>query len=111
MKYFILGLVSLTVILHYCNNIDNQTSSPTQSLHTDIKILDGDTIVYNKEHIRLASINAPEIAHDNKAQCGAYQSMSRLEYYLTRIRPTSMIRIDRLGKDKYGRTIATIYIE
>ena len=116
MKYFILILVSLTVILHYCENqtptsSTTSSSSTTKYPHTTVKILDWDTIIYNDEHIRLASINAPEIAHWDKASdCWAYKSMSHLETYLTRIRPSSMIRILRHWHDKYWRTIATVYL-
>lgn len=114
MKYFIGILVFLTVTLHYCNNQPTSvaTSSPTKYPHIEVKILDWDTFVYNKEHIRLASINAPEIAHSGKpADCGWYRAMSRLEHYLTAIRPASMLRIERLGQDKYWRTLATVYID
>lgn len=114
MKYFIGILVFLTITLHYCNNQTTSvlTSSHKKYPHIEVKILDWDTIVYNNEHIRLASINAPEIKHwDKPTDCWAYQSMSHLENYLTRIRPVSMLRIERLGKDMYWRTIATIYID
>lgn len=112
MKYFISLLVLLVVILHYTHNSTTSTSSSTRYPHTQIKVLDWDTFVLNNEHIRLASINAPEIFHwDKPAQCWAYQSMARLEYYLTRIRPVSYLHITRLGTDKYGRTLATVQLE
>lgn len=62
MKLFLIGLVSLVSVLHFFHN-STPTSTPKQYPHTTVKILDGDTIIYNNEHIRLASINAPEIFH------------------------------------------------
>lgn len=110
MKYFLLILIPILVIHYYVAS--PSTSSSTQYLHTTVKILDGDTFIYNKEHIRLIGMNAPEIDHWDKAsQCWAYQSMSRLEYYLTRIRPASMLRIERKGTDKYWRTLALVYVD
>ena len=110
MKYFILVLIFVTVFSHY--HIQNNTSSPKQYQPNNIKILDGDTFVLKGEHIRLIGINAPEIKHgDKQSQCWAYQSMARLEYYLTRIRPISYLHITRLGTDKYGRTLATVQLE
>ena len=110
MKLFLIGLVSLVCVLHFFHN-STTTSSPTQYPHTTVKILDGDTFILNGEHVRLIGMNAPEIFHwDKKADCGAYQSMARLEYYLTRIRPQSDIQIQREGKDKYWRTLALVFI-
>lgn len=109
MKYFLLILIPILVIHYYVSS--PTTSSSTQYPHTTVKILDGDTFILNGEHIRLLGINAPEIFHwDKKADCWAYQSMSRLEYYLTRIRPKSDIQIQREGKDKYWRTLALVFI-
>lgn len=126
MKLFLIGLVSLICVLHFFHNstttsTPNQVGmrnaehwaySPTQYPHTTVKILDGDTFILNGEHVRLIGMNAPEIYHEwkGKADCWAYQSMARLEYYLTRIRPKSDIQIQREGKDKYWRTLALVFI-
>ncbi len=110
MKLFLIGLVSLVSVLHFFHN-STPTSTPKQYPHTTVKILDGDTFVLNGEHIRLIGLNAPEIFHwDKKADCWAYQSMARLEYYLTRIRPVTDIQIQREWKDKYNRTLAIVFI-
>lgn len=109
MKYFIIGVILISAALHYRAT---ETSSPTQYPHKEIKILDGDTFILNWEHIRLIGINAPEIRHaDERADCWAYQSMSQLEHYLTRIRSVSFLQIQRHGFDKYNRTLATVTIE
>ena len=55
-------------------------------------------------------MNAPEIYHEGKgkAECGAYQSMSELENILKN--SGQEIRLERLGKDKYDRTLALVFL-
>ncbi|MBC7623589.1 MAG: thermonuclease family protein [Aeromicrobium sp.] len=71
-----------------------------------IGITDGDTITVLREKtpvkIRLADIDAPESAQPfgNRAK----QTLSDLAF-------GKVVRVDARGKDKYRRTLATIYID
>lgn len=83
----------------------------------DIYVIDGDTIIVDRERIRLVGFDAPEIRH---ARCDAelalgLEAKARL---LTLIvdacgplakAPASCLDIARLPRpDRYGRTLATV---
>lgn len=70
-----------------------------------VRVIDGDTIVVRSEHIRLAGINAPEI----KGQCADESAVALLakERVVELVMGANLV-IDRSGRDKYGRTLATV---
>ena len=73
------------------------------------RIIDGDTLVINNEHIRLIGIDAPEIHGCKKSGCVAgdpIKSKQSLENFV-RNKP---IKIKRFGNDKFGRTLAIITV-
>lgn len=78
---------------------------------------DGDTIRCGSEKVRIANIDAPELADSPKckdrrasyAWCdfnAGLQSRNALRTFLSRGRVT----IERLGMDSYGRTLAKISV-
>ncbi|WP_408585888.1 thermonuclease family protein [Novosphingobium sp.] len=78
---------------------------------------DGDTIRCGAERIRIANIDAPELPDSPKCQdrrrsyawCDyrkGYASRDALQRFLA----SGPARIDRIGQDKYGRTLARITI-
>ena len=68
-------------------------------------VVDGDTVWIDGEKIRLQSINAPEI----QGQCGREREVAqRATRRLSDILSSSSFHIERSGKDRYGRTLATL---
>jgi endonuclease YncB( thermonuclease family) len=75
-----------------------------------VRVLDGDTIVVGKEHIRLLGIDAPEMpGHCRKGRDCApgdpFQSKAMLEAAIT----GAKLVIHRVDKDRYGRTVADVF--
>jgi len=73
-------------------------------------VFDGDTFRTRRgEKIRLLGINTPEVAHGNQAgQAYGLQAKRRLTALLSN--QTVRLRMDREKRDKYGRTLAQVYL-
>ncbi len=69
---------------------------------SSIRISDGDTIRLNNQRIRLACIDAPE--SDQPFGSQATQRLSQL------IGNGSNLRVQSVDTDRYGRTIAKLYV-
>ncbi|MBM3384938.1 MAG: thermonuclease family protein [Betaproteobacteria bacterium] len=65
------------------------------------RAIDGDTVRCGNERIRLLQVYAAE-----KSDAGGAQARANLQWQLD----SGQIRIDRKGKDKYGRTLGDIYV-
>ncbi len=76
----------------------------------EIKVVDGDTIWIGDEKIRILGLDTPET---NNPECLAEQMLGeRATLYLKRwIDEVKVVRkgLER-GKDRYGRTLAEIYV-
>lgn len=71
-------------------------------------VIDGDTLRNGRERIRLVGIDAPELhgcPRNRTCAPGDGQASKRSLGRLT----TGRIRIERIGKDRYGRTLAHVY--
>lgn len=78
---------------------------PTKRHHC---VHDGDTIWWEGEKIRIAGIGAPELDADrDEVRRRAIASRDRLVQLLGAHRP----KIERLGEDCYGRTLAFLQID
>lgn len=78
---------------------------------TDIRIWDGDTFRVGSrggESVRIFNIDAPEIEGRCRFEIDLAQQ-SKLE--LARLMDGHQVRIQRQGKDRYGRTLAAISID
>jgi len=73
-------------------------------------IFDGDTFrTRSGERIRLLGINTPEVAHNNqREQPYARQAKRRLTQLI--MGKSVRLRLDKEKKDKYGRTLAQVYL-
>lgn len=73
-------------------------------------VFDGDTVRTKKgEKIRLLGINTPEIAHDKQpGQTLGNEAGQRLRELV--LGKTVRLRLDKERRDKYGRTLAHIYL-
>lgn len=69
-------------------------------------VVDGDTVWVDGEKIRLQSMDAPEI----NGRCTHERELAqRATQRLSEILSSSPFSVSRSGKDRYGRTLATIY--
>lgn len=70
-------------------------------------VVDGDTAWVNGEKIRISGIDAPEI--DGK--CAYERSLAqRAKSRLSALMSAEPFSVSRSGTDRYGRTLATIYL-
>ncbi|MFQ5344660.1 MAG: thermonuclease family protein [Mariprofundus sp.] len=73
-------------------------------------VFDGDTFRSKKgERIRLLGINTPEVAHDKQAE-QPYAKRARQRLMQLIMGKSVQLRLDKEKKDRYGRTLAHIYL-
>lgn len=73
-----------------------------------IRVIDGDTVALGAERIRLVDIDAPEIAHP---RCPAeLQRGLKARDRLAALLRGRDVQITRDGRDRYGRTLATLTV-
>lgn len=66
-------------------------------------VVDGDTLWFNGEKIRIAEIDTPEI----NGRCPAERALAlRARGRLVELLAAGPVRFQRVGKDRYGRTLA-----
>ena len=78
---------------------------------------DGDTILCGRERVRIANIDAPELpdspkCHDRRvsyAWCD-YRAGEASRAALVQLMSRGRVMIERLGTDRYGRTLATVSV-
>ncbi|MEW4469036.1 thermonuclease family protein [Parasphingorhabdus sp. JC815] len=74
--------------------------------------IDGDTLRCGDERIRLLAIDAPEMGGKCRGRTGRVcvdGDPDRAKAHLARLIGKGRLRIDRTGKDRYGRTVAVVY--
>lgn len=70
---------------------------------------DGDSLRCGSERVRLLGIDAPEMGHcQSGRRCAAGNPIASRDN-LRRLIARGPVRIDRVSKDRYGRTIAVVY--
>jgi endonuclease YncB( thermonuclease family) len=79
---------------------NNENKSKTKG--NEIRVIDGDTFIYQNKTIRLLCIDAPE-----KGQIGYQESTTALFQIIN----NQNLKIEEQGLDKYNRTLAWIYNE
>ncbi|MEX3008380.1 thermonuclease family protein [Hoeflea sp. TYP-13] len=90
-------------------------SSTAQSQRPEVRVIDGDTVEIDGERIRIANIDTPELrgakceAEYRLAKIAARRVEELLELHRIRIRRGDP-KDGRL-KDRYGRTLAIIYVD
>lgn len=73
--------------------------------------IDGDTIRCGQERIRLTAIDAPEMrGHCRKGRDCAPGDPVASKHALKSILSGATASIERLGKDRYGRTVADVLV-
>ena len=85
---------------------------PCISYAQTIKVTDGDTIRIGKERIRLIGYDTPEKGDNAKCYEEHKRAMYATNYLKSLIQDkTKQKDIRRTGKDRYGRTLAYLYID
>ncbi len=75
----------------------------------DWRVIDGDTIELAGERIRILDIDTPETF---RSQCDAEQQLGELAAArLAALLQGREIRLERQGEDRYGRTLAHVYVD
>lgn len=78
-------------------------------LNPSIRVIDGDTFDRGGERIRLANIDAPELHAGCRGEREtAWEARQAVAYWLRYGRD---IDIHRRGTDRYGRTLAVVYVD
>ncbi len=76
----------------------------------DYRAVDGDTLVFGKERIRIKNIDAPET---HPCRCALECDLGGKATVFTQLAvDTSTVTVERRErKDRYGRTIARVYVD
>lgn len=70
-------------------------------------VVDGDTAWVDGEKIRISGIDAPEI----EGKCSYERSLAqRAKHRLSELLSSEPFAVARAGRDRYGRTLATVYL-
>jgi micrococcal nuclease len=71
-------------------------------------IIDGDTVAFGQERVRIINIEAPGISEPNceREEIFALRSRQRLQELIT----AGPVRIERTGHDNIGRTLARLFL-
>ncbi|MFD1197432.1 thermonuclease family protein [Brucella gallinifaecis] len=97
------ALVTIIVFLP-----DNRQT--TESLTGSVYVIDGDTVVINKVHIRLLGIDAPEMAQNCQIAGRDYLCGREARNALRNRINGQPIRCETSDIDKYGRDLARCYL-
>lgn len=85
-------------------------SAPREALTGPVYVIDGDTVILGKIHIRLKGIDAPEM-QQQCVQAGTPYDCGREARNILRSRiGKSSIRCEKEGRDQYGRELARCYL-
>lgn len=84
-------------------------AAPVSASSQAISVTDGDTIRIGEERIRLLGLDTPEKGHH--AECLAERMLARLATErLEELLAGAEVVIERNGVDRFGRTLATVYV-
>jgi endonuclease YncB( thermonuclease family) len=75
----------------------------------EVRVIDGDTIRWGSERIRILNIDAPET--EGRARCNAERRLAALATMtLAELIMGEGLEIQRNGKDRFGRTLAYVRV-
>ena len=95
-----IGSFTLSSLLSFLPSIPSSSLSPSVEIE-NIRVIDGDTFIINElERVRVACINSAE-----KSTPEGIEDWHTAQDYFN---SSSTIFLDRIGLDKYGRTIASV---
>lgn len=76
-----------------------------------IGVYDGDTIRIGSERVRLLGFDTPELGHNARCAREARDASRARDFLKAEIARGGDIRVERSGTDRYGRTLAQLYID
>jgi len=82
------------------------SSMPPERLSGRARVIDGDTIAFGSERLRLHGIDAPEISQLCERDGHDYRCGEEARDALIRILGRGFIACDAAGRDRYGRRLA-----
>lgn len=85
-------------------------SVPKEALNGPVYVIDGDTVVLGKIHIRLKGIDAPEMEQQCVRAKTAYECGKEARNILRARIGRSSIRCEKEGRDQYNRDLARCYL-
>lgn len=110
-----LAVFTLLVLAAAPNDIHGAQAGGCLAVGHDICVIDGDTITFHSERIRIANIDAPEIGHP---QCDAERRLGLVaRKRLAALLGSGQVDIKRVDPksgrmtDRYSRTLGTVYID
>ncbi|MBR7653965.1 thermonuclease family protein [Brucella oryzae] len=84
--------------------------APKEALNGPAYVIDGDTVVVGKRHIRLKGIDAPEMQQQCVRARAAYDCGKEARNILRARISRSSIRCETEGRDQYSRDLARCYL-
>lgn len=70
------------------------------------RIVDGDSLAFGSQRVRLAGIDAPELHQE----CGGWQAGQEARLYLGWLISARPVACDYSGQDRYGRQLGTCFV-
>jgi len=83
---------------------------PRESATGSVYVIDGDTVILNKAHIRLLGIDAPEMEQTCRIEGSDYACGRDARNALKNRIGKAAIRCEKEGFDKYGRDLGRCYL-
>jgi len=83
---------------------------PRESATGSVYVIDGDTVILNKVHIRLLGIDAPEMEQTCRIEGSDYACGRDARNALKNRIGKAAIRCEKEGFDKYGRDLGRCYL-
>ncbi len=75
-------------------------------------VIDGDTLAFGREHVRIANLDAPDIGSHARCALERQRGQAARRYARALVREAQDIAVvGRQGEDRYGRTLARVQLD
>ncbi|MCI0999712.1 thermonuclease family protein [Ochrobactrum sp. C6C9] len=109
LRSIILTLLFFSAIVIGISYLPNE-KRPTETRDGSVYVIDGDTVIINKVHIRLKGIDAPEMTQSCERNGNSYDCGKEARNFLRARIGRATIRCETEGFDRYGRDLARCYL-
>ncbi len=121
MRAAVILLVLILLSMCLTDEESSKSASHEEREILNIRVIDGDTFDINGERVRVIGIDAMEYKHAQKnyvvkklgvenVSCLDYYGKKAYEFALNVFRSSERVEVKPIKKDKYGRTLAYVYI-
>ncbi|WP_272695074.1 MULTISPECIES: thermonuclease family protein [Sphingomonas] len=104
----LIGAACIGAIVGIGSTVEPTASTATREIISGCRTTDGDTIRCGNERIRLLGIDAPELTGHCRPGRKCAPGDPVASTHSLRSAMTGTLRINRVGTDHYGRTLATV---